>query len=728
MSNNLNAIPRRLNDLNEAIQYLDQYYIRANSDTKKAWSFLSKKEEDFINEQLTRCIKDPCYYLENYHVIQPIQGTVQAMMLLDSQQMIYDKVLSIQRQKRPVKITTLKARQVGSSTLAEGLIFHKTIFTRGCKSLIVAQDPPTAASLFDMSRLAYERLPWWMRPEARYEAKGKYLMFDKKDDIERQVRPGMRSAIIVEAANKLTDAGRGQTFAGVHMSELSLWPHGGVLSRSLFPTMHADDELAFMESTARGRTGFWHEWWTRVENGDVPDWEPVFIPYYTIKKYSRAIPKGVTFKLTAEEQGVRERIQEKENFTISDETLNWVRAKKQEFIAVDGDEFGFYQEFPATPHESFQATGLCAFPKRLLQKVLETTCRKPVWFGEIYYKPREVRSVVTLYDPISQQTGHLHRVEKGERIPPPKTEGERFWVWEEPIQGAEYYIAVDVAMGEEGGDFSCVEVLRIGVGQDPDWQVAEWRGWINPTDLALVAAAIGTWYNRAEIAVECNAEGAVTNNHLFRVLEYDPLYRWKYIDKVANFITNYFGWFTNVKTRPLIIVKGREALMEKTVILRSEELVDEMMAFTREDDETKFMGRDTNDDRCMAFLIARYCAHEMDYGGDNNSKAGKASVVVNQTIYIFDDQNRLRFTCQDRDTAEVHIRQHIGWSMRTEPQKITKANTDWSPIHDDNNSIQSRLYEMGVPVEKIPPEVSADWAVHGNMGLKPEQEDDWRSY
>ncbi len=44
MSNNLNAIPRRLNDLNEAIQYLDQYYIRANSDTKKAWSFLSKKE------------------------------------------------------------------------------------------------------------------------------------------------------------------------------------------------------------------------------------------------------------------------------------------------------------------------------------------------------------------------------------------------------------------------------------------------------------------------------------------------------------------------------------------------------------------------------------------------------------------------------------------------------------------------------------------------------------
>ena len=35
-----------------------------------------------------------------------------------------------------------------------------------------------------------------MRPSARYDAKGKYMVFDKKDDMERQFRPGMRSQIM----------------------------------------------------------------------------------------------------------------------------------------------------------------------------------------------------------------------------------------------------------------------------------------------------------------------------------------------------------------------------------------------------------------------------------------------------------------------------------------------------------------------------------------------------
>ena len=61
------------------------------------------------------------------------------------------------------------------------------------------------------------------------------MVFDKRDDLERQIRPGMRSQIIVESANKLTQAGRGKTFLCVHMCELAFWPDGGLLSESLFP-------------------------------------------------------------------------------------------------------------------------------------------------------------------------------------------------------------------------------------------------------------------------------------------------------------------------------------------------------------------------------------------------------------------------------------------------------------------------------------------------------------
>jgi hypothetical protein len=733
---NLNAIPRRNIYLNDAIEHLDQYFIRANRSAKKAWSMLSQRETDFCEEEIERCLTDACYYLENYHVIQPIEGKMQTLMFMDSQQMIYDTVLKIQKQKRPVKIVCAKARQVGSSTLSEGLIFHKTIFTRGCNTLIVAQDPATAGALFEMSRLAYDRLPWWMRPEARYDAKGKYMVFDKRDDMERQFRPGMRSQIVVESSNKLTQAGRGKTFLAVHLSELSSWPDGGLLSKSLFPTMHADDELAFMESTALGRQGFWYEWWRGVESGEITDWTPVFIPYYTIKKYSKPIPAGVEFKLTEEEKHVREKVQEDDDFIIADETFNWVRMKKAEFIRLEGDEFSFYGEYPSNPTEMFQTSGMCAFPKKLLQKVLETTCCKPRWYGEIYYKSTSHKDVFNFYDPVEQKMGQLHctgffdsqgrfHYTKGERIPPAKEESARFRVWEEPDSAAEYYMAVDVAMGEEGGDFSAIEVLRLGRGQNPDVQVAEWHGWINPTDLATVAAAIGYWYNNAEIAIEVNSEGAVTNNHIFRVLEYDPLYRWKYIDKISNFITPYFGWYTNSKTRPLIIVKGREALMERTVILRSESLVDEMMAFTREEGEEKFMGRGTHDDLVMSFLICRYCAHEFDYADQTSSKS-RASVATNETFYIFDDQNRLRFTSDDRERAEMYVRTHPGWAMRGEPQKRDYANTDFSPIHDREKGPHRELYEQGVAPERIPVDVAmySDF----NRGLAKGEVDDWRAW
>jgi hypothetical protein len=1113
---NLNAIPRRNPYLNDAIEHLDQYYLRTNGDSKKARKLLSTRENDFIEAEMEHCIIDACYYLENYHVIQPIEGKMQTLTFMDSQQMIYDVVIQLQRKGLPVKIVCLKARQIGSSTLSEGLIFHKTIFTRGCNTLIVAQDPATAGALFEMSRLAYDRLPWWMRPEARYDAKGKYMVFDKRDDTERQFKPGMRSQIIVESANKLTQAGRGKTFLAVHLclsdknpviladsklasiadvrvgdvirsdkglvsvkaisrrqaetvyrgaengykitawcnsafpiegtgnhkvlcvdlgkrsagnvrigyrretiltnrrmielrelsksndgighalvipvrpitvggklppcasrgyraqgggkqsawnvplpdrefgfavglylaegscsggqvcisldkdekdladrfsravgikygkitsdnksrtrvfhfynsafsvwiktvfgelsgkmipdvcwtmgreflagilegailgdghldddencvnftsirvqlslairdamaslghgyggiyfrpagfwygrncqsiwtvilagdgsdsmrreygwqmskkratknsrhwyysldhsevyirirkvervdldlvydievdsddhtfllpsaithnSELSSWPDGGLLSKSLFPTMHAEDELAFMESTALGRQGFWYEWWKGVESGEISDWTPIFIPYYTIKKYSKPIPERIAFKLTEEEKHVRERVKDDTEYTIPDATFNWVRMKKAEFIRLEGDEFGFFGEYPSNPTEAFQTSGMCAFPKKLLQRILETTCCKPRWYGEIYYKSTSHKDVYNFYDPVKQEMGHLHRVVKGERIPPAKEEGERFRVWEGPEDGAEYYMAVDVAMGEEGGDFTCIEVLRIGRGQNPDVQVAEWRGWINPTDAACVAAAIGYWYNNAEISIEVNSEGAVTNNHIFRVLEYDPLYRWKYIDKISNFITPYFGWYTNSKTRPLIIVKMREALMEKTIIIRSEDLIDEMMAFTREEGEEKFMGRGTHDDRVMSICICRYCAHEFDYADQTNSKS-RASVATNETFYIFDEQNRLRFHTGDREAAEMHVRTHPGWAMRGEPQKKDYANTDYSPIHD-KAGLHQEMYRAGVKAEEIPVDVSmyADF----NRGLMRGEVDDWRA-
>ena len=175
-------------------------------------------------------------------------------------------------------------------------------------------------------------------------------------------------------------------------------------------------------------------------------------------------------------------------------------------------------------------------------------------------------------------------------------------------------MGVDVAHGIKARDFSVAEVIRIGRKQQPDVQVAEWHGWINAQPFGHVVAALGYWYNTAQIAVECNDIGLTTNNELMRVIEYPNIFRWKHYDKVKNFISDFTGWFTNVKTRDQIIDKLRMFMDDRAIILRSETLIDECFDFTQQEQGGKFRGWGTNDDRVMAIQIAVFCAHDSEWG------------------------------------------------------------------------------------------------------------------
>src|SRR5208337_3545816 len=64
------------------------------------------------------------------------------------------------------------------------------------------------------------------------------------------------------------------------------------------------------------------------------------------------------------------------------------------------------------------------------------------------------------------------------------------------------------------------------------------------------------------------------------------------------FMTDYFGWFTNSKTRDLIIAKFREYMDENMIILRSEWLIDECLDFSSVEG-SRFEGQATHDDRCF---------------------------------------------------------------------------------------------------------------------------------
>lgn len=139
-------------------------------------------------------------------------------------------------------------------------------------------------------------------------------------------------------------------------------------------------------------------------------------------------------------------------------------------------------------------------------------------------------------------------------------------VWEPPRKNFLYVISVDVSSGLSQ-DNSVIDVTRVGTTREPDEQVAQFvANTIDETDLAYVIDAVGRFYTgkdgqAALVAIECNGMGISTQNELQRHIGYTNLYIWQYLDAVdGQGFTSKYGWYTNQRTRPMILQTYMHAL------------------------------------------------------------------------------------------------------------------------------------------------------------------------
>lgn len=147
----------------------------------------------------------------------------------------------------------------------------------------------------------------------------------------------------------------------------------------------------------------------------------------------------------------------------------WRRQK----ISTSSPE-AFRVEFPATPEESFLATGTSVFDSMRVSKLQQALVAKNI-------KPLTKNQIVGI--PAILQT-YL---------------GKSLSVWKIPQHGMKYYIGVDVSEGLGGKhDYSTMFVMdRNG------HQVAEFRNnSIKPYLFADIVDAMGRWYNKALLTVE----------------------------------------------------------------------------------------------------------------------------------------------------------------------------------------------------------------------------------
>jgi len=172
-----------------------------------------------------------------------------------------------------------------------------------------------------------------------------------------------------------------------------------------------------------------------------------------------------------------------------------------------------------------------------------------------------------------------------------KGPGGDLWVWEYPDYTKSYIVVADVARGEnsEMGDFSAMHVIDAVTCT----QVAEFKGRLPTTEFGHLLVATSTEYNDALLVVENGGIGWATiqtiidrqYKNLFYMtddLKYlDPedvrsnkLYR---ADKRA-----IAGFTTSSRTRPLIISKLDQYMRDKSVIIRSQRTLDELLTFVWE--------------------------------------------------------------------------------------------------------------------------------------------------
>ena len=216
-----------------------------------------------------------------------------------------------------------------------------------------------------------------------------------------------------------------------------------------------------------------------------------------------------------------------------------------------------------------------------------------------------------------------------------------FWVWEIPDYSKNYIIAADVARGD-GSDYSAFHVIEI----ESCRQVAEYVGQLTTKDYGNMLVAVGTEYNDALLVVENANVGWATlqqiidrgYKNLYYTYKNDVLDSDKFLTKgydLTNKSDMVAGFTMSQKTRPLAISKLELYIREKSCIIRSKRLIDELYVFIWKNARAE-AAPGYNDDLIMSFcegLWVRDTALKLRQAGIEINRMAVANIKSTVSIY-----------------------------------------------------------------------------------------------
>ena len=593
----------------------------------------SYEEEDRLKviEQFVRlrCRYDFAFWAAFYVYIKNKGGGNDVLFRLTRpQRRFVERLESLRKAGKPIRIILLKARQWGGSTTSQlYMAWLQLVHKVGLNSLIIAHQGAGSdeiKDMFDRMIKAYPISMLYKLGEIYNENESKMVGVGHSGSIHRV--PQRNCKIKIGTAER-PDSCRGGDYNLVHLSEVGLWkttdgkkPEDIVRSACSGILLKPYTMIVY-ESTANGTGNFFQREYDAAKRG-TSQFEAMFISWFDIDQYS------LPFESEQDKVNFAEALwKNRKNATVpspraeSGKYLWWLWEKGATLEAINwyvqerakyNEHAPMASEYPSDDVEAFVHSGERIFDKYKVDQ-FRTSCKPPRFIGDVYADGDEGKNALK----------NLRFTEDSQGL---------LWIWNLPevddqeIVTNRYLTIVDIGGRSKKADYSVILVIDrlFMIDGDRPQVVAQWYGHIDMDILAWKAAQIAAFYDNSLLVIESNTlethdkerqvDGDLSHFILNQIKDvYPNLYARKQTEnEIQEGLPRKYGFHTNVATKPMIISTLIKVIREHLYIERDERCLDEYLTYEKKQNGAYGAIIGKHDDLLMTRAIGLHiCFHEM---------------------------------------------------------------------------------------------------------------------
>lgn len=529
-------------------------------------------------QKLKDTIGNKLWRLNNLYFIRNKEGEVVRFKLNPEQEYYISN--------RHHRNANLKARQLGFTTLAVIDALDDCLFNNHFEAGIIAHSLDDAQKIFGKAKLAFERLPEWLKKlrKPNTDKAGEYVFPNgSKFSVDTSFRGGTLSRLHVSELAKISKK-YPEKAKEIITGAFEAVPKNGYID---------------IESTAEGVSGEFYDICQTAMGKQGRDLTSLefkffFFPWYKTPEYK--IEADIEFS-----PGLKEYfsyLEKEQSIFLSKEQKNWYALKKESL----GDEMA--QEYPSYPEEAFLASGRPVFNQQKISG--------------------DIKSVKNIH---FETEGFL----VGEK-------NQILRVFNRPDKEEAYAIGADVAEGLEIGDSSTITVLNKSFDQ-----VAVYKGKIDPDEFGRFLVQVSKFYNNAILAPEVNNAGIAVIESIKRE-KYFNMYRREVREELGKDIQDKIGWHTNIKTKKLMLDELKAAYRDGSLNIKDEATLREMLTISYEEDGNIIMnGKDLTVSLAIAIQAIKQAIVPGEYKAFipvSNKKGDTAKMTIEEKLRYYKRMRR----------------------------------------------------------------------------------------